>query len=113
MTFACHFVVDKCHSAKEQGSVTAQLELWELVELIWNLCELLYIDTAPGGIVLSQLLDWLRLHFVEADHMARESLQHDTPHKHPQYWNAVSWVACKLVEINDVCSCSRMHSTAI
>lgn len=40
--------------------------------------------------MLSQLLDWLRIHFVDADEMAKETLQSDIPHQHPKYWEAVS-----------------------
>ena len=55
-----------------------------------------------GGIVLSQLLDWLRMHFVEGDHIAREALQLETPNRHPQYWQAVSGVIERMNKNNNL-----------
>ena len=48
---------------------------------------------------MSQLLDWLRLHFVDADEMAKETLQHEVPQQHAKYWQAVSLV-CQLLLFN-------------
>ena len=52
--------------------------------LMYALCMLL------GGVVLNQLLDWLRFHFVEGTRLAQEAMQDESPEKHPDYWNAVS-----------------------
>ena len=40
--------VDEACGEKEKSDLAAKLELWDIIELVWNLCELLYIDTAPG-----------------------------------------------------------------
>lgn len=43
-----------------------------------------------GGVVLVQLLDWLKWHFTQGDFTAREVMSEDEPEKHEQYWDAVS-----------------------
>uniref|UniRef100_A0A672M1G2 Nuclear pore complex protein Nup85 n=1 Tax=Sinocyclocheilus grahami TaxID=75366 RepID=A0A672M1G2_SINGR len=57
------------------------------IELIWNLCEVLFIDAAPAGSLLLQLLDWVRLHKSDVDAKAREVLQSDSPAQHQSYWD--------------------------
>lgn len=32
------------------------------MELIWHLCEIIFIDVVPGDLVLSQLITWIRFH---------------------------------------------------
>lgn len=43
-----------------------------------------------GGMLISRLLQWMRLHFVEADHMATDVLREDQPHLSQSFWPAVS-----------------------
>uniref|UniRef100_A0A671XDL9 Nuclear pore complex protein Nup85 n=1 Tax=Sparus aurata TaxID=8175 RepID=A0A671XDL9_SPAAU len=57
------------------------------IELIWNLCEVLFIDAAPAGSLLLHLLDWVRLHKADVDEKAREVLQSESPAEHHDYWN--------------------------
>ncbi|KAJ8318293.1 hypothetical protein KUTeg_003384 [Tegillarca granosa] len=64
-------------------------ELLELSELIWGLCEILFIDNPTGGLVITQLIDWLRLHDGYGDHLYSEVIQEEAPDQHPQYWDAV------------------------
>ncbi|KAM8724505.1 nuclear pore complex protein Nup85 [Acanthopagrus schlegelii] len=59
------------------------------IELIWNLCEVLFIDAAPAGSLLLHLLDWVRLHKADVDEKAREVLQSESPAEHYDYWNVV------------------------
>ena len=49
-----------------------------------------YVNVHLGGVLLSQLLDWLRWHFVEVDRLAREIMQEEPAHAHQQYWDTVS-----------------------
>ena len=47
--------------------------------------------STQGGIVLLQLLDWLRMHFNEAYKIAGECVSlEDAADSHPQYWQAVT-----------------------
>ncbi|KAI8501147.1 Nucleoporin nup85 [Branchiostoma belcheri] len=73
-------------TAEEYGK---QVEIYSMVELIWSLCEILFVETLPGGVVLAQLLDWVKWHFNEADGYANEATTSDTPHLHDSYWSAV------------------------
>uniref|UniRef100_A0A665VH47 Nuclear pore complex protein Nup85 n=1 Tax=Echeneis naucrates TaxID=173247 RepID=A0A665VH47_ECHNA len=59
------------------------------IELIWNLCEVLFIDAAPAGSLLLHLLDWVRLHKADVDEKAREVLQSESPAEHPDYCDVV------------------------
>ncbi|XP_035695297.1 nuclear pore complex protein Nup85-like [Branchiostoma floridae] len=73
-------------TAEEYG---LQVEIYSMVELIWSLCEILFVESLPGGVVLAQLLDWVKWHFNEADGYAREATTSDTPHLHDSYWSAI------------------------
>lgn len=44
---------------------------------------------SSGGVVLLQLLDWLRMHFVAGFSVAQECLREEYPEEHPSYWEAV------------------------
>ncbi|XP_066560427.1 nuclear pore complex protein Nup85 [Amia ocellicauda] len=66
-----------------------QVSILLAVELIWNLCEVLFIEAAPAGTLLLHLLDWVRLHKADVDERAREVLQNENPAQHQAYWNVV------------------------
>uniref|UniRef100_A0A673XV44 Nuclear pore complex protein Nup85 n=1 Tax=Salmo trutta TaxID=8032 RepID=A0A673XV44_SALTR len=59
------------------------------LELIWNLCEVLFIDAAPAGSLVLHLLDWVRLHKADVDEKAREVLASESPAEHQAYWDVV------------------------
>lgn len=66
-----------------------QVSILLAIELIWNLCEVLFIDAAPAGSLLLHLLDWVRLHKADVDERAREVLQSESPAEHHDYWDVV------------------------
>ncbi|KAG7270713.1 hypothetical protein CRUP_000422 [Coryphaenoides rupestris] len=66
-----------------------QVSILLAIELIWNLCEVLFIDAAPGGSLLLHLLDWVRLHKADVDEKAHEVLQSESPAEHHGYWDVV------------------------
>uniref|UniRef100_A0A3Q1HWY4 Nuclear pore complex protein Nup85 n=1 Tax=Acanthochromis polyacanthus TaxID=80966 RepID=A0A3Q1HWY4_9TELE len=70
-------------------SVLSQVSILLAIELIWNLCEVLFIDAAPAGSLLLHLLDWVRLHKADVDEKARDVLQSDSPAEHRDYWDVV------------------------
>uniref|UniRef100_A0A8C4UM24 Nuclear pore complex protein Nup85 n=1 Tax=Falco tinnunculus TaxID=100819 RepID=A0A8C4UM24_FALTI len=57
------------------------------MELIWNLCEILFVEAAAAGPLLLRLLDWVRLHVCDVDNMVREVLSSENPSKHKLFWN--------------------------
>lgn len=69
--------------------IVAQLEMFEMIELLWSLCEILFIDFVSEGLVLKQLLDWLRLRFCDGDHKAQEVVKSQLAEGHSDYWEAI------------------------
>ncbi|RXN01065.1 Nuclear pore complex protein Nup85 [Acipenser ruthenus] len=67
----------------------SQVSILLAVELIWNLCEVLFIEAAPAGSLLLHLLDWVRLHKADVDEKAQEVLHSDSPTRHHKYWDVV------------------------
>ncbi|KAK4307301.1 hypothetical protein Pmani_020927 [Petrolisthes manimaculis] len=59
------------------------------MELILSLLEILFIDTKPGGLVLNQLVVWVRSHFPTNHEKKSEALESDHPHQHPSYWEII------------------------
>uniref|UniRef100_W5N743 Nuclear pore complex protein Nup85 n=1 Tax=Lepisosteus oculatus TaxID=7918 RepID=W5N743_LEPOC len=93
-------VIRACMEELQQNAVSArdaalatqygnQVSILLAVELIWNLCEVLFIDAAPAGTLLLHLLDWVRLHKAGVDEQAHEVLQSESPAQHPSYWDVV------------------------
>ncbi|XP_075994900.1 nuclear pore complex protein Nup85 [Genypterus blacodes] len=66
-----------------------QVSILLAIELIWNLCEVLFIDAAPAGCLLLHLLDWVRLHKADVDEKARDVLQSESPAEHRDFWDVV------------------------
>uniref|UniRef100_A0A8C1EVQ4 Nuclear pore complex protein Nup85 n=1 Tax=Cyprinus carpio carpio TaxID=630221 RepID=A0A8C1EVQ4_CYPCA len=74
-------------NAGKRSPDTHHVSILLAIELIWNLCEVLFIDAAPAGSLLLHLLDWVRLHKSDVDTRAREVLQSDSPAQHQSYWD--------------------------
>uniref|UniRef100_A0A803Y7S3 Nuclear pore complex protein Nup85 n=1 Tax=Meleagris gallopavo TaxID=9103 RepID=A0A803Y7S3_MELGA len=64
-----------------------QVSILSAMELIWNLCEILFVEAAPAGPLLLRLLDWVQLHICDVDNMVREVLSSENPSKHKLFWN--------------------------
>ncbi|XP_077058242.1 nuclear pore complex protein Nup85 [Siphateles boraxobius] len=93
-------VIRACMEELQQNAVSAregslasqygdQVSILLAIELIWNLCEVLFIDASPAGSLLLHLLDWVRLHKSDVDSKAREVLQSESPTRHQAYWDVV------------------------
>ncbi|XP_054564988.1 nuclear pore complex protein Nup85 isoform X2 [Eptesicus fuscus] len=80
-------------AAKDPASsrqFSSQVSILSAMELIWNLCEILFIEVAPAGPLLLLLLDWVRLHVCEVDSMLADVLGSENPSKHERFWNLVT-----------------------
>ncbi|XP_074080704.1 nuclear pore complex protein Nup85 isoform X1 [Macrotis lagotis] len=66
---------------------SSQVSILSAMELIWNLCEILFIEVAPAGPLLLHLLDWVRLHVCEMDGLSADVLGSENPNKHENFWN--------------------------
>ncbi|XP_016105862.1 nuclear pore complex protein Nup85-like [Sinocyclocheilus grahami] len=90
---ACMEELQQNAVSTQEGSLASQygdqVSILLAIELIWNLCEVLFIDAAPAGSLLLHLLDWVRLHKSDVDARAREVLQSDSPAHHQSYWDVV------------------------
>jgi len=73
----------------ENEDMKEQLELLTIIEMFWHLCEIILVDTKPGGSCMSMLLDWVRWHFTKPDRLAEEILLFDEPSSHENYWPTV------------------------
>ncbi|XP_012893544.1 PREDICTED: nuclear pore complex protein Nup85 isoform X1 [Dipodomys ordii] len=80
-------------AAKDPASghrYSSQVSILSAMELIWNLCEILFIEVAPAGPLLLHLLDWVRLHVCEVDTLSADVLGSENPSKHESFWNLVT-----------------------
>ncbi|XP_036612485.1 nuclear pore complex protein Nup85 [Trichosurus vulpecula] len=66
---------------------SSQVSILSAMELIWNLCEILFIEVAPAGPLLLHLLDWVRLHVCEMDSLSADVLGSENPNKHENFWD--------------------------
>ncbi|XP_048466830.1 nuclear pore complex protein Nup85 isoform X1 [Rhincodon typus] len=67
-----------------------QVSILSAMELIWNLCEILFIEAAQGGSLILHLLDWIRLHICQVDAMSDQIMTSENPVEHLYYWNVVT-----------------------
>ncbi|XP_047563245.1 nuclear pore complex protein Nup85 isoform X4 [Lutra lutra] len=80
-------------AAKDPASgrqFSSQVSILSAMELIWNLCEILFIEVAPAGPLLLHLLDWVRLHVCEVDSLLADVLGSENPSKHDSFWKLVT-----------------------
>ncbi|XP_052263142.1 nuclear pore complex protein Nup85-like isoform X2 [Dreissena polymorpha] len=83
-------MTEGCDDDDEKKAVLEeQMKIFNMTELIWSLCEILWIDVAPGGLVISQLLEWLRWHFTEGEQLFAEITREEFPDQHVTYWDCI------------------------
>ncbi|XP_054153099.1 nuclear pore complex protein Nup85-like [Oppia nitens] len=59
------------------------------MEIVWNLCEILFIDIQSNGYLLNQLLVWSKWHFTENNEMTARVTSCEMPNIDPNYWDVV------------------------
>ncbi|XP_064594752.1 nuclear pore complex protein Nup85-like isoform X2 [Liolophura sinensis] len=84
-----HTAAGSTFNEEERERLERQVQIYEMIELIWSLCEMLFIEVSPGGVILTQLLEWLRWNFCEAETQALEVMQYDPPENHKEYWDTI------------------------
>nr|XP_053639909.1 nuclear pore complex protein Nup85-like isoform X1 [Cherax quadricarinatus] len=90
MIQACVEDITMCRECEgDQEELTASGQLLYKMELILSLIEILFIDKKPGGMILGQLLMWIRSHFTQCIEKKNEVMESDHPHQHSAYWEAV------------------------
>jgi nuclear pore complex protein Nup85 len=64
-------------------------DMFSQMEIVWNLCEILYMDIDSTGFVLNQLLNWIKWHFTQINRMATSVMNAEMPYIHENYWDVV------------------------
>ncbi|XP_052766096.1 nuclear pore complex protein Nup85-like isoform X1 [Mya arenaria] len=82
-------MAESCEDGDSKAVLEEQMKIFNMTELIWSLCEILWIDLAPGGVVISQLLEWLRWHFTEGEQLFAEITRDEFPEQHREYWDCI------------------------
>ena len=59
------------------------------MEIVWNLCEILFIDIQSTGFLLNQLLVWIKWHFTKTNQLANSVMNAEMPSIDPNYWNVI------------------------
>ncbi|XP_053426919.1 nuclear pore complex protein Nup85 isoform X4 [Nycticebus coucang] len=85
-----HQVAIAAKDSSNGRQFSSQVSILSAMELIWNLCEILFIEVAPAGPLLLHLLDWVRLHVCEVDSLSADVLGSENPSKHESFWNLVT-----------------------
>ncbi|XP_015767153.1 PREDICTED: nuclear pore complex protein Nup85-like [Acropora digitifera] len=88
------------------NEIFEQRHLLTLIETVWHLCEILFIETLPGGAVLHHLLEWVQN--GDADKYVKDVLQQSNPHDSPSYWPAIYSLVLQG-RVNDVCELLAHH----
>ena len=72
----------------------ASLELFKMmsnIEMVWHLCEILFLDSHPPGVLLNQLLSWIRWHLNHRSMIMAEQVVKcgRRATDHPSYWKVL------------------------
>ncbi|CAN7985040.1 unnamed protein product, partial [Ixodes hexagonus] len=80
----------------QQAEIRAKSEVLRYIELIWHLCEILFLDIQPGTAFLTQLQHWAQSHGSESlSAQMSEVLDEESPHLSPLYWDLVYTLLCR------------------
>ena len=60
-----------------------------MMELVWHLCEVLFIEVLPAGCLVQQLLEWVCWHAGQEKELLHSILLVAQPEEHPEYWRMV------------------------
>ncbi|XP_065668413.1 nuclear pore complex protein Nup85 isoform X3 [Hydra vulgaris] len=85
-----------------------QLDLLIIMELLWNLCEALFIESQAGGYCMKPLLNWVKWHFDGINHSVHSLLSTDDPYSDPIYWNTIYGLVLQG-RLSDVCDLLKHH----
>ncbi|VVC35732.1 Nucleoporin Nup85-like [Cinara cedri] len=93
----CIIAIER-HNKDKLDEIYNQYELLlRNLELIWHLCEVLYLVTVPGDTILNNLLDWIKIHYEKAENQASMIIDDKTAYftdecvedKFPFYWDTI------------------------
>lgn len=75
----------------EKEKLHSFVTIFYSIECIWHLCEILFVNTVPGNLVLPHLLEWIRFHFPRHERNAAMMLAGDLNglESHSEFWRTV------------------------
>lgn len=75
----------------EKEELQSFVTIFYSIECIWHLCEILFVNSIPGNLVLPELLNWIRFHFPRHERNAAMMLAGDLNEleSNPDYWKTV------------------------
>lgn len=72
-----------------QEYYSQECSLYAMIELVWHLCEVLFIEVLPAGCLVQQLLEWVCWHTGQEKELLHSVLTVAQPEEHPEYWRMV------------------------
>ena len=60
------------------------------IGMVWHLCEILFLDLHPPGILVNELLCWAQWHFADNSENVQLLFQSENPALHPLFWKTVT-----------------------
>ncbi|KAG8446152.1 hypothetical protein GDO86_013854 [Hymenochirus boettgeri] len=84
-----HALSESTRDAAQKAKYISQVSILSAMELSWNLCEILFVESASAGPLLLLLLDWLRLHVCEVDNIVQDVVGSEKPTEHDRFWDGV------------------------
>ena len=85
---------DATNKTEEIQMLQEMSEIFYKAELIWSLCEVMYLENSHG--IVPHLLEWIRIHFPLAVDDAGEVMGSNNPGYHPNYWKALYGLVFQL-----------------
>ena len=77
------------HAAHDNLENEKLRKTFQEIEISWHICEILFVDIQAPGLLLTQLLSWIRWHYLGTNTLAEEVLAARLPHENPSYWDVV------------------------
>lgn len=82
-------IVKADNSDKEE--LQSFVTIFYSIECLWHICEILFVNSIPGNLILPELLKWIRFHFPRHERNAAMLLSGDLNEmeSNPDYWKTV------------------------
>ncbi len=97
---------DTADSNENSVAFQEMSEIFYKAELVWNLCEIMYLENPLG--ILPHLLEWIRIHFPFAVDETGTVLLSPNPAQHNNYWEALYGLVFQL-RLDSAIKLLRIH----
>ncbi|XP_018025143.1 nuclear pore complex protein Nup85 isoform X1 [Hyalella azteca] len=79
----------------EYQEMAGQCQLLYKMELLLGLVEIIFVDSRPGSLILSQLVCWVRLHYPACTEQMVKIMAEEDPSQHNLYWQTIYELVCQ------------------